>query len=61
VVSGAHERVLLVGVTDDVELSSGMVDVIPFSGGTARPWMPGFGVVPAVGTSRFGYSVASSG
>ena len=59
VVSGATERALLVGVPD-VGNSTGMVNVIPFAGGTPRSWVPGVGGVPA-GAGRFGYSVASSG
>lgn len=59
VVSGATERVLLVGVPD-VGSSTGMVTVIPFGGGTPRSWVPGVGGVPD-GAGRFGYSVASSG
>ena len=59
VVSGATERVLLVGVPD-VGNSTGMVNVIPFAGGTPRSWVPGVGGVPG-GASRFGYSIASSG
>ena len=41
VVEGAAERVLIVGVPDDVGNSTGMVDVIPFGGGTPRFWKPG--------------------
>jgi hypothetical protein len=61
VVSGADERALLVGVPDDVEYSTGMVVVVPFGGGAARTWVPGFGGIPSAGGSRFGYSLASSG
>jgi hypothetical protein len=60
VVSGQVERALLVGVPDDVESNTGMVNVIPFAGGTPRSWVPGSGGVPA-GASRLGYSVAGSG
>ena len=59
VVSGATERALLVGVPD-VGDTTGMVNVIPFAGGTPRAWVPGVGGIPS-GASRFGYSVASSG
>jgi hypothetical protein len=59
VVSGATERALLVGVPDDVENSTGMVNVIPFAGGTPRAWVPGIGGVPA-GASRLGSSESSS-
>ena len=60
VVSGQLERVLLVGVPDDVESNTGMVTVIPFAGGSPRSWVPGSDGVPA-GASRLGYSVAGSG
>jgi hypothetical protein len=58
VVEGAGERVLLVGVPDDVGNSTGMVDVIPFAGGTPRFWKPGTGGIPG-GASRFGDALAS--
>ena len=58
VVEGAGERVLLVGVPDDVGNSTGMVDVIPFAGGTPRFWKPGTSGIPA-GASRFGDALAS--
>jgi hypothetical protein len=61
VVSGTQERALLIGAPDDVENSTGLVDVIPFGGGTPRYWRPGVGGVAAPGAARFGYSVASSG
>jgi FG-GAP repeat len=61
VVIGVQERALLVGAPDDVENSTGLVDVIPFRGGTPRYWRPGVGGVPGAGASRFGYSLASSG
>jgi hypothetical protein len=61
VVSGAQERVLLIGAPDDVENSTGLVDVIPFGGGSTRYWRPGVGGVPGAGASRFGYSLVSSG
>jgi hypothetical protein len=60
VVSGQLERALLVGVPNDVESNAGMVNVIPFAGGTPRSWVPGSGGVPP-GASRLGYSVAGSG
>ena len=56
-VAGATERVLLVGVPDDVDHSSGMVNVIPFGGGTPRAWVPGSGSVPSAGASRFGQTL----
>jgi hypothetical protein len=60
VVAGQLERALLVGVPDDVESNTGMVNVIPFAGGTPRSWVPGSDGIPA-GASRLGYSVAGSG
>lgn len=59
VVEGATERVLLVGVPDDVGNSTGMVNVIPFAGGTPRFWKPGTDGIPAAGASRFGDALAS--
>ena len=59
VVEGATERVLLVGVPDDVGNSTGMVNVIPFGGGTPRFWKPGTGGIPVGGASRFGDALAS--
>ena len=56
-VAGATERVLLVGVPDDVDHASGMVNVIPFGGGTPRAWVPGSGSVPSAGASRFGQTL----
>ncbi len=56
-VAGAGERVLLVGVPDDVDEAAGMVNVIPFGGGTPRAWVPGSGGVPSGGASRFGQSL----
>ncbi len=53
-VSGASERALIVGVPDDVDHSTGMVNVIPLGGGAPRFWAPGVGGVPAAGASRFG-------
>jgi hypothetical protein len=58
-VAGAAERVLLVGVPDDVDHASGMVNVIPFGGGTPRAWVPGSGGVPAAGAA--GSARASAG
>lgn len=56
-VAGASERVLLVGVPDDVDHASGMVDVIPFGGGIPRAWVPGSGGIPSAGAGRFGQSL----
>jgi hypothetical protein len=56
-VAGASERVLLVGVPDDVDHASGMVNVIPFGGGTPRAWVPGGDGVPLAGAGRFGQSL----
>lgn len=56
-VAGAGERVLLVGVPDDVDNASGMVNVIPFGGGTPRAWVPGAGGIPIAGASRFGQTL----
>ena len=53
------ERVLIVGVPDDVGNSTGMVDVIPFAGGTPRFWKPGTDGISAAGASRFGDALAS--
>jgi hypothetical protein len=58
VVEGATERVLLVGVPDDVGNSTGMVNVIPLAGGPPRFWKPGTDGIPA-GASRFGDALAS--
>ncbi|MCC6495722.1 MAG: hypothetical protein IT193_05635 [Propionibacteriaceae bacterium] len=55
-IAGATERVLLVGVPDDTANTTGMVDVIPFGGGTPRFWAPGGGI-PVAGASRFGDSL----
>ena len=46
VVSG-RERALIVGVPDDVDNTSGMVNVIPFGGGPPRYWAPGSTTFPA--------------
>jgi hypothetical protein len=53
-VAGIGERSILVGVPDDVEFSSGMVNVIPLTGGSLRSWRPGVGSVPSTGADRFG-------
>ena len=58
VVIGAPERAMIVGVPDDQDHSTGMVNVIPFDGGTPRFWAPGTGGVP-VGASRFGDTLGS--
>jgi hypothetical protein len=62
VVAGAAERVLVVGVPDDVRNATGEVDLMPF-GGTelrGRAWVPGAGGVPS-GATWFGGALASSG
>jgi hypothetical protein len=48
-------------VPDDLQYSTGMVDVIPFGGAAARSWRPGADGIGSTGASRFGYSVATSG
>jgi len=53
-VAGVAERSILVGVPDDVEFSSGMVNVIPLTGGSPRSWRPNAGNVPSTGADRFG-------
>jgi hypothetical protein len=53
-VAGATERVVLVGVPDDVQYSSGVVSVIPLPSGTPRSWRPATGGVPTTGADRFG-------
>ena len=53
-VAGVAERSILVGVPDDVEFSSGIVNVIPLTGGSLRSWRPGAGNVPSTGADRFG-------
>lgn len=58
VVIGDSESVILVGVPDDVDNSSGMVNVIPFVG-AGRAWIPGQGGVPA-GATSFGAAIGSS-
>ncbi|HZA72414.1 MAG TPA: VCBS repeat-containing protein [Propionibacteriaceae bacterium] len=57
-VSGAGERAFLVGVPDDVDNSTGMVNVIPMGGGAPRFWEPGTNGVPG-GANRFGDSLGS--
>ena len=52
--AGTAERSILVGVPDDVEFSSGMVNVIPLPSGPPRSWRPGAGGVPSTGADRFG-------
>jgi hypothetical protein len=59
VVVGAPERAVIVGVPDDVDNASGMVNVIPFGGGTPRYWAPGVNGVPGPGSSRFGAALGS--
>jgi len=53
-VAGVAERSILVGVPDDVEFPSGMVNVIPLTGGSLRTWRPNAGGVPLVGADSFG-------
>ncbi len=52
-VAGGAERVLLVGVPRDQAHPTGMVNVIPFGGGSPRAWIPG-GAIPDPGGQRFG-------
>jgi hypothetical protein len=59
-VVGGTERVLLVGVPDDVDRTRGVVDVIPVGATGIRAWVPGTDGVPASGAARFGQVVASS-
>ncbi|HSU34616.1 MAG TPA: hypothetical protein VLJ88_03050 [Propionibacteriaceae bacterium] len=59
VVVGAPERAVIVGVPDDVDNASGMVNVIPFGGGAPRYWAPGINGVPGPGSSRFGAALGS--
>ena len=57
-VSGASERAFMVGVPDDVDHASGMVNLIPLGGGVPRYWTPGVnGVQP--GGVRFGDTLGS--
>ena len=58
-VEGAGERVLLVGVPDDTTYTTGMVNVIPFDGGTPRIWRNGLSGIPVGGAVRFGSALAS--
>ncbi len=54
VITGPTEKALLIGVPDDVDHPSGMVDVISLQGGFAhRAWVPGQGGI-ASGAARFG-------
>ena len=57
-VSGFSERAVLVGVPDDVDNSTGMVNVLPLGGGTPRYWKPGANGVPG-GANRFGDTLGS--
>jgi hypothetical protein len=60
-ISGPTERALIIGVPDDVEHSTGMINIIPFGRGQSpRAWVPGSGGVPG-GGSRFGDTLASAG
>jgi hypothetical protein len=61
VVIGVQERALLVGAPDDVENSTGLVDVIPFRGGTPRYWRPRVGGVPGAGGQPVRLLPGSSG
>ena len=56
-VAGVSERVLLVGVPEDTAYTTGLVNVIPFSG-APRLWAPGLGGVAAAGAVRFGAAIA---
>lgn len=60
VVHGVHEVVLIIGVPDDVDHSTGLVNILPFGGAAKRFWAPGSSGVPTSGASRFGDAVASS-
>lgn len=54
-VAGVAERSVLVGVPDDVQNPTGMVNVIPLTGGAQRSWIPGSGGLPSIpGADRFG-------
>jgi FG-GAP repeat len=54
-VAGVAERSVLVGVPDDVQNPTGMVNVIPLTGGGQRSWIPGSdGLAPIPGADRFG-------
>ncbi len=57
-VSGFSERAFIVGVPDDVDHSTGMVNVIPMGGGAPRFWAPGTNGVPS-GANRFGDALGS--
>jgi hypothetical protein len=52
-VSGFSERAVIVGVPDDIDNNTGMVNVLPLGGGTPRFWKPGANGVPG-GGNRFG-------
>lgn len=56
---GTNETVLLVGVPDDVDHATGMVNVVPMTGAVRRAWVPGVGGVPG-SANRFGDAVAGS-
>jgi hypothetical protein len=58
IVVGASERAVIVGVPDDADNATGMVNVIPFEG-TPRFWAPGVDDVPRPGSSRFGAALGS--
>jgi hypothetical protein len=53
-VAGVAERSILVGAPDDVQYPTGMVNVIPLTGGSMRSWRPGVDGIPATGADRFG-------
>ena len=57
-VSGFSERAVLVGVPNDVDNSTGMVNVLPLGEGTPRFWKPGTNGVPS-GANRFGDALGS--
>ncbi len=57
-VSGISERAFLVGVPDDSDNRSGMVNVIPLGGGLPRFWAPGTNGLPTGGV-RFGDTLGS--
>lgn len=56
---GTTETVLLIGVPDDVDHATGMVNVVPMAGVVRRAWVPGAGGVPGA-ANRFGHAVAGS-
>ena len=53
-VARVAERSILVGVPDDAQNPTGMVNVIPLTGGSQRTWIPGTGRLPTTGLDRFG-------